>query len=107
MAGDVGAAAYTALAYVTGHRERADRQPVESVGEIHRVRGRHQHEGGEEQIPHAEIRNEPLEERKDQTRAVEAVMLEDQQRAADREADDNLVAHLEARPQTVMRSAHD
>jgi hypothetical protein len=69
--------------------------------------GRHQDEGGEQQIPHPEIRDQPLEERKDEARAVEAVVLQQQEDGADREADDDLVAHLVARGQAVMRSARD
>src|ERR1044071_9254399 len=52
----------------SGDRERADGEPIETVGKVHRVAGADEHENCEQDVERAEIRNQVLEERKDQTR---------------------------------------
>ena len=90
-----------------GDRKRADRQAIESIGEVHRVRRGDEHEDGERQVPPAQFRNEPLEERKNEPRVVDVVLGQHQQDDADRRGDQNLVAHLVARTQPVVRLTHD
>ena len=53
------------------HGEDTDRQPVEPVGEVDRVGRADEEDDGEGDVEPAEIRNQPLEEREDQPRAVE------------------------------------
>ena len=67
-----------------GDRERADRQAVEAVGQVHGVRPGHQHEHRERQVAPAEIGNQPLEEREDQPGVVGARSAQHQQHDADR-----------------------
>ena len=91
-----------------GDREDADRQTVEAVGQVDGVRLGDQHEHRERQVPPAEIRNQPLEERKDQPRVVDALLL--RARAARRRPRapiSDLAAHLVARQQAVVRAADD
>ena len=90
-----------------GNREDADREPVEPVGQVDGVRLRDEHEHGEQQVAVAEIRNQPLEERKDDARVVHALVLQDEQHDADRDADQDLEPHLVAGQQPVVRAADD
>src|SRR5687767_6603853 len=55
----------------SGDTERADGKPVQSIGEVYGVRPGDEDECRERQIQEPEIRNEVLEEREDQARAVE------------------------------------
>jgi hypothetical protein len=62
---------------------------------------------GERQIPPAQLRNETLEEREDEPRVVDPVLPQHEQDDPDRGRDQNLVAHLVAWPQPVVRLTHD
>ncbi len=88
-------------------REDADREAVEAVGQVHGIRFGDQHEHREREVADAEVRNQVLEEREDEPGVVEAVALQDQQRDADRHADEDLKPHLVARQQPMVRAADD
>src|SRR5688572_6550655 len=91
------------------HPERADREAVEAVGQVYGVRPRHEHERGEQQIPPPQVRDQVLEEGKDQTRVVERRILlgEQNDRETDAQRDEELSSDLVARAQSVMRSTRD
>ena len=88
-----------------GNREGADGEPVETVGEIDRVRRPHEHDDGKEHVAGAEVGNEPLEEREDQTRAVQVVLGQHEHGDTHAERHEQLCAHLVAGQQAVVGAA--
>ncbi len=84
--------------------EHADRQSVEAVGEVDFVGGADEKDHGEHHVEPPEIRNEALEEWKDQARAVQRglVIRQQQQRQTDGRRGDDLPAHLVAWEQAMM-----
>jgi hypothetical protein len=92
-----------------GDSKRADGQPVETISEVDRIRGAHQHHDGEQHVKPAEIRDQILEEREDEPRVVQrrVVRREHHHRHAHAEPDEDLPAHLVARNEPMVGAPND
>ena len=99
-----------------GDHGAADRQAVEAVGEVHGVARSHDHDhhenqerqegqrpkSGVQQAANHQVRTEVLEERHDQARGVQPVVLQGDQGEADRQSRQELVEQLGASGQSEV-----
>ena len=92
------------------NREGPNRQAVEAIGQVDRVRRADQHEDREGHVDPAQIGNQALEEREDHAGVVERrlrVVSQQNQRRSDERGDTNLSEYLVARPQAMVRAPND